>query len=131
MRVCLDSCFIIDILHNEPEAALKLKELEAENAALLVSAVAVYECYVGCFHRPKPNHLESLHGLLKTLRVIPLDTKIAIAAAKAQGELLQQGMPSKIIDLLIGISAIQEDAIILTRDTDDFQKIPGLTVQSW
>lgn len=133
MRVCLDSSFVIDILKKREGAYSKLRELEAINAELLISTLVVFECYVGCYHKQRPRQLAGFKQLLKsnTIQIIPVDEQIAEEAGKIQGELLQKGLPSKIIDLLIGVTAIQQGAIVLTRDTNHFENLPGLIVKTW
>ncbi|MHA2273182.1 MAG: type II toxin-antitoxin system VapC family toxin [Candidatus Hodarchaeales archaeon] len=130
-KVCVDTTFIIDLLHSKAEATLKLQELEEARAELLISTLSIFEAYVGCFLRPKQQHFDSMKAILSTVRIVPLDSRTAFRAAEVQATLTRQGLPNAVIDLLIGATALQEDAIMVTRNSDDFKNIPGLVVDAY
>ena len=50
---------------------------------------------------------------------------------EAAAELIRQGTPIPVMDLLIGISAKSKGLPLLTRDPAYFSRIPGLIVESY
>ena len=133
MKVCLDTSFIIDVFREKIEAISKMEELEAVNAEFILSTIALFEIYFGYFVKPKLKNFEAIKTLLelRNLKISTLNKEIAIQAARIQADLQRQGLLNQVPDLLIGVTALQEDAIMLTRDIDDFKNIPGLVVQTW
>jgi len=133
MKHCLDSCFLIDILDEEPKAILKLKELEETNTEFIVPTLVVFETAIGCFIEPRKNRFSVFKRLLnsKNIQVKSFEEKLAITAAKIQADLHKLGLLNPVLDLLIAVTALQEDAVLLTKNVDHFENIPGLTIQTW
>lgn len=53
------------------------------------------------------------------------------AAARAFDSLKREGTRVGTMDLKIGSMALANDAVLLTRNTNDFKRIPGLRAEDW
>ena len=62
-----------------------------------------------------------------TMNVLPFDSD----AARTFADLRKLGVRVETMDLRIGSIALVRDFVVLTRNTIDFDKIPGLRVEDW
>lgn len=79
--------------------------------------------------KDKETALDQTDRLLETFPALPLD----FAAARLYGQLSEK-LKSNIIeplDLLIASIAIANRQTLLTRNIKHFERVPGLTVESW
>jgi len=60
--------------------------------------------------------------------VLPLDTEAARVHAQLHAAQLDAGSRSGAHDLLIAATAVAHGFAVLTRDVDDFSRVPGLAV---
>ena len=64
-----------------------------------------------------------LHGFTR----LPFDKEAAALFTK----LRKQGIRIGTMDLRIACIVIEHDAVLLTRNTVDFEKVPGLKFENW
>ena len=99
---------------------------------LFLSAITVSELLVGVHRADSParrnRRLAYVEAILTDFPILPVDTEIARIHAQLQAAQLDAGSRSVAHDLLIGATALAHGYAVLTRDTDDFQRVPGLTV---
>jgi tRNA(fMet)-specific endonuclease VapC len=112
---------------NVAEALLNTPPVE-----VAVPAVVVYELEVGIQKSQHPKkRIGQLGALLSAARVLPFDHACAQAAATLRVELEAQGTPIGPLDALIAGTAIGHDAVLVTHNTDEFSRVPGLRVIDW
>jgi tRNA(fMet)-specific endonuclease VapC len=73
---------------------------------------------------------ERLEGFLTTFRVIPI-LSFDDDAGRVFDELKKQKLRVGTMDLRIASIAISRNAILVSRNLVDFERIPGLTVEDW
>ena len=99
---------------------------------LFLSAITVSELLVGVHRADSParrnRRLAYVEAILTDFPILPVDTETARIHAQLQAAQLDAGLRSGAHDLLIGATALAHGYAVLTRDTDDFQRVPGLTV---
>jgi len=71
-----------------------------------------------------------LQSHLQVFCAVPLISFDSAAAAMVQ-RLQRQRIRIGTMDLKIASIALAQDAILLSRNTTDFQKVPGLRVEDW
>lgn len=130
--VVLDSTFLIDFLKNRPLAILKSRDFDND---ISTTRLNVFEILVGIYRRP-PNtqkrDLDSFYDFLNSINILELDRKSANEAAKISSELIRSGKMVPEIDILIAaISLSNGQNRIITQNTKDFSKIPGLKVENY
>ena len=88
--------------------------------------------FVGAARRP--SEVVQRHRLLEmvlsdftTMKVLPFDDK----AAEVFDRLRSQRVKVGTMDLRIASIALSNELILLTRNTRDFDKIPGLVTENW
>lgn len=63
--------------------------------------------------------------------LLPFDTEDAAIAGSIRAKLRQTGSPIGPYDLLIAAQALRNGATLITANTREFNRIPGLTVVDW
>jgi tRNA(fMet)-specific endonuclease VapC len=100
---------------------------------LYTSSIALAELYDWALRRSDP--ASALAGvdkmLLHEVATIDFDSDCAKEAGRLRVELRQQGIAVAALDLLIASVALLYDLTLVTHNTKDFQKIPGLRLEDW
>jgi tRNA(fMet)-specific endonuclease VapC len=63
--------------------------------------------------------------------VYPFDSAAASRAAYLRRGLLDQGKRANRIDTLVASHALSLGRVLVTNNTKDFEKIPGLKLDNW
>jgi tRNA(fMet)-specific endonuclease VapC len=99
---------------------------------LYVPTVVLGELYAGAYHVSDPTPLlQKITDLLTDVQVLDFDHACAEQFGKVRGSLLQQGISVPTADLMIAAVALVHNLTLVTNNTADFQKIPGLRLDDW
>ena len=97
-----------------------------------VPSVVIYELEVGIAQSTKPeNRRRALRTLLEIATVLVFDEAAAGAAASVRFALEKAGTPIGPLDTLIAGMAIAHSAILVTHNTREFARVPGLKIVDW
>lgn len=119
-------------MRGKREAIDKLKELEGRGEPLYVPSPTLYELYVGIALSEMPETSKlTLRRRLRNLPTLPLNAKAARLAGLVQGSLMRRGIPVDPIDALIAGIALAHGEAVLTRNSDHFERIPKLKVETY
>jgi len=130
--VIADTCFIIDVMRNNPEAITKAQEIERNGIHLMVTAPTVFELNVGLSLSTKPlEEKELIREVLDSLLFLPLDYKASVEAGSIYGEKRKQGGTINPQDAMIAGIARSVGEKILTRNTKHFQGIEKVSTESY
>ncbi|MFT4027731.1 MAG: type II toxin-antitoxin system VapC family toxin [Novosphingobium sp.] len=122
MKYMLDANSIINLLSGEfPKLIERVAATDAGDIG--ISAVAFAEVALGS-ENGKPPKPALLDGLLEEMPLLTFDE----AAARAYSR-----MPFKRgnFDRLIAAHALSLGLIVVSRNVDDFARVPGLKVENW
>lgn len=116
VKALLDTCILIDHLNGVAEARDEIARYEEP----LISVVTWMEVLVGA----PPAVEAATRGFLAGFRQVPLDAAVAEAAIR-----LRRGKRLRLPDAIIAASAEVAGAILVTRNTKDFDaREPGIRV---
>jgi tRNA(fMet)-specific endonuclease VapC len=131
MRFMLDTDICIYIIKKKPlNVWRKFQELSLGEVG--VSTITVAELQYGVYksqHQAK--NKMALTQFLLPLKIIPFDEKATEIYGKIRAKLEQQGQVIGAMDMLIAAQAISLEITLLTNNTDEFSRIPELTIQNW
>jgi tRNA(fMet)-specific endonuclease VapC len=100
---------------------------------LFLPTVALGELYAWAFHRV--NSAASVASieqqLLNDVVVLPYDEDCAKEFGRQRGTLLQRGVGTSRLDLMIASIALVHDLTLVTHNTRDYKNIPGLRLEDW
>jgi tRNA(fMet)-specific endonuclease VapC len=65
------------------------------------------------------------------VRILPFGEAEAVRAGDLLALLESEGVPIGTEDVLIGATALEAGLTVVTRNVKHFDRIPGLTVESW
>ncbi len=99
---------------------------------LAVSAVTVYELFYGAGKsRWGERTRQKLAMFLAPFTILPFEAGDAIAAGQIRAYLKQKGMPIGPYDLQIAGQGIARRLTVLTNNTEEFSRVPGLKIEDW
>jgi tRNA(fMet)-specific endonuclease VapC len=99
---------------------------------LFLSAIVLAELYDWAYGRNPPDpRLKVLEDFLNDLVVLPFDPACAEQCGKLRSTLRPRGITIPPLDLLIASTALVHGFTLVTHNTRDFARIPGLAVVDW
>ncbi len=100
---------------------------------LYTPSIALAELYVWAFRRADPTQaLASIDTMLfHEVSVVDYDNDCAKEFGRVRIELRRQGIEVPTVDLLIASVALVYDLTVVTHNTADYAKIPGLRLDDW
>lgn len=97
--------------------------------ALVTSSVVMAELWSGALHAARPPLLKRIAGL--QFEVLPFDERDARRAGEIRAALLRAGTPIGAYDTLIAGQALARDLTLVTHNTREFIRVPGLRLEDW
>ena len=129
----LDTNVLIDLIFGSSNP---LEERYAEelkfNAPILLSAISLFEFRFGAEQsRRRDFQLEALRRFLASAAVVEFDDRDAHEAALLKVALASQGTPIGGYDLLIAAQARVRALTVVTANTREFVRVPGILLEDW
>ncbi len=133
MSLAFDTCIIIDILRDRrAEYRDRLLDLKASGVPLFLSSLVVHELYQGVFASQHASEQSGRVAILIDLFQREAWTVAdAVRAASLRVHLKQMGKPIGPIDVLIAGQALERGWTLVTSNTREFERVPGLTLEDW
>ncbi len=130
VRYLLDTNIVIFALRARPDS-LRAR-FRAADGMMAVSTVTVAELSYGTERslRPQQNR-DAVEELLARLEVQALDGAAAEHSGRIRAELAAAGTPIGAYDVLIAGHARSRGLIVVTNNTREFDRVPGLLVEDW
>ncbi len=130
LRYLLDTNILSDVIKNPRGiAANRMAALNKEmlNTSIIVASEMRYGI------EKKNSHIltDRVNILLQTIHVLPFDIDADRFYGKIRVSLEQQGKMIGANDLLIAAHALSINAILVTDNIREFQRIDGLKIENW
>lgn len=126
--VCFDSDFLIAWLQNNADTLKKLEKLQPSSAS--TTMINVFELYKGVYRsKRKEKELQKVKELLDSLELLTLDHESARKAGELDADMKSNTVEEA--DLLIASMVLTNGETLITRNIKHFEKVPGLTIESW
>jgi tRNA(fMet)-specific endonuclease VapC len=100
---------------------------------LAISTITLAEILYGIEKSPfkKKQRREKLDNILSQLEIIPFDELAAEKYGMTRVYLEKKGIPISERDLQIAAVALANHLVIITHNTNEFKRVPGLGVEDW
>jgi tRNA(fMet)-specific endonuclease VapC len=129
MRYLLDANAVIDLL-NDADSRLA-KRVRRENPTdIAISAVVSHELFYGAFKSGRPTQNLRVIDALQ-FAVLEFDKEDARQAGAVRALLASRGTPIGPYDVLIAGQALARNMTLITRNMDEFGRVPGLRAEDW
>lgn len=130
-RYLLDTNICIYIKNHRPaEVLARFAKLPPGKVAM--SAITYGEL---CFGAERSTKSKETHRILEHLTtlipVLPLDEAASLHYGKIRQHLQANGTPIGNNDLWIASHALAQKLILVTNNTAEFERVPGLRVENW
>jgi tRNA(fMet)-specific endonuclease VapC len=130
-RWLLDTNAVISLVTRRSEALLRRVE-STEPGALAISSIVAHELYFGAYRSQRVEfNLETLRLLFADLAILDVDRENARAAGEVRAELARRGAPIGPYDVLIAGQAVARSLTLVSNNTAEFQRVPGLRLEDW
>jgi tRNA(fMet)-specific endonuclease VapC len=129
MKYLLDANVVIALLNDRnSRPARRLRKHSPRDIA--ISAIVAHELYYGAFKSAR--RAENV-ALVEKLRfpILEFDSEDAREAGELRAWLTLRGTPIGPYDVLIGGQAKARNLVLVTRNTDEFRRVPGLKIEDW
>ncbi|UUX92531.1 type II toxin-antitoxin system VapC family toxin [Methanoplanus endosymbiosus] len=127
--IILDSTFIIDLLAGKKDAIEFLREKEAEDVIITTTFVNILELHKGAFRsRNTQKEIDKINLFIDKFDYLGFSPEVNLIFGKISAYLKSCGKPAGQFDELIASIALLHNAHVVTNNTKDFSKIPGLKI---
>ena len=130
MKYLLDTNICVYLLNGE--ASLKKKVKEIGVYSLSVSNSVLAELYFGAYNSKKvEENLKRIDLFKKNMTIFSDTEESAKLFGKIKADLRSKGTIIEDFDILIASIATSNNCILVTNNTEHFERIEGLKVQNW
>ena len=131
MRYLLDTNICIYVIKRRPPQVLaRFQRCAVGDLGLSTMTLAELEYGAAKSQFPARNQT-ALAAFILPLDVVPFDAAAAIAYGPIRATLERQGTPIGAMDLLIAAHAVSLGVTLVTNNTREFGRVPGLQVENW
>ena len=131
MKWMLDTNICIDIIKERPRSVLgRFKGHTVGDIGVSVVTLAELEYGVSASSRPAKNR-EALDQFVSPLEVAPFDRDATAAYGRLRAALEKRGQMIGSMDLLIAAHAVSLDVRLVTHNSREFGRVPGLRIEDW
>lgn len=128
-RYLLDTNAVI-ALANDTDRALSRRVRQVGVGDIAISAIVMHEVYYGAYRSQRQAQNLAVANALR-FEVIEFDEDDARQAGEIRAFLASKGTAIGPYDVLIAGQAVARNAILVTRNTREFARVPGLQVENW
>jgi tRNA(fMet)-specific endonuclease VapC len=126
----LDTNIVIAALKGAPRVRQQMERIPLN--ALRLSTVVLGELEFGVEKSAySERNRARLAELAQNLPLVGIDADTARQYARIRAFLERQGTPIGANDLWIAAQALATDAILVTNNTREFERVPGLALENW
>ncbi len=128
MRFSLDTNAVIALMEGHHEVLARLRQHGVDT--IILSSIVVHELHFGARRSDRmAENVARLDAL--PFKVVDFNRDDARAGAEIRVQLQRQGTPIRQYDLLIAAQTLARDLTLVTNNTREFQRIPGLRIAGW
>ncbi|HEX5783900.1 MAG TPA: type II toxin-antitoxin system VapC family toxin [Burkholderiaceae bacterium] len=128
--ILLDTNICIHIINARPPAVLA-RFSAYRLGDIGISSVVASELTYGVVKSGSVRNRQALEMFLAPLEIVPFDAAAIWAYGEVRAELERRGTPIGAMDTLIAAHALSLKAVLVTNNTREFARVPGLLLDNW
>lgn len=130
LKFMLDTNICIFTIKNKPETVRRA--FNQRDGQMCISSITLMELIYGAEKSAAPEkNLRVVEGFTARLEVLPYGIDASVHTGQLRAELAREGTPIGPYDAMIGAHARSLGLILVTNNTREFVRIPGLRLQDW
>lgn len=131
MKYLLDTCVVSDFVKGEKNTLNRLKNIAPNEIA--ISTITVMEIQYGIALNPTyGKRIEPIIvDFLSAIILLDFNQNDALQAATVRALLKQQGQPIGSYDVLLAGTALNNQLIFVSSNTDEFKRVTNLVLENW
>ena len=130
LKYLLDTNIIIYTMKNRPRQVKK--QFKQYQDQLSISTVTLGELVFGAEHsQQQERNLADIEAMVSRLEVLPFENKAAYHFGQIRAALYNIGKPIGPYDMMIAGQARSSGLILVTNNTREFERVPGLHIENW
>ena len=121
-------------MREQPASLLQTLQIHSDNRdSIFISAITYAELRFGAIGRKaSPKHNLIVDEFIERIdQVVPYDKSAVEKTAKLRQYLAGKGKPIGANDSMIAGNALAADCILVTNNTREFSRVPGLVIENW
>jgi tRNA(fMet)-specific endonuclease VapC len=131
MKWMLDTNICIDIIKERPRSVLdRFKDHAVGDIGISVLTLAELEYGVSASSRPAKNR-EALDQFVSPLEIAAFERQTSAEYGRLRAALEKKGQMIGSMDLLIAAHAVSLDVRLVTHNSREFGRVPGLKIEDW
>lgn len=128
--ILLDTNICIYIINmRPPEVLARFREYRLGEIG--ICSVVAAELAYGVAKSRSARNRSALEMFLAPLEVLPFDQAAVWAYGDLRASLEREGQPIGALDTMIAAHALSVDAPLVTHNTREFARVPGLRLENW
>ena len=133
MHYMLDTNTLIYVLNARPQHQAVLDQFNQHDARnLCLSSITLAELRFGVEQSQRRDSTQGkLNRVIAALSVAPFEERAARAYGSVRAQLQADGTPIGPLDTLIAGHALSLDMTLVTNNTREFSRVPGLRFENW
>lgn len=128
--ILLDTNICIYIINARPKSVLE-RFRQYRMGEIGICSVVAAELAYGVAKSGSSRNREALELFLAPLLILPFDEQAVWAYGDLRAELERQGRPIGSLDTMIAAHALSQQAVLVTNNTREFTRVPGLQLENW
>lgn len=129
-RYLLDTNILSDLVRN-PQGRIAACIAQVGEKSVCTSMTVASELRFGAAKRNAPKLTAQVEAILAAIDICPFDTPADREYAKLRLHLERAGTPIGPNDMLIAAHALATASTLVTANTSEFSRVPGLGVENW
>ncbi|MGV0878745.1 type II toxin-antitoxin system VapC family toxin [Martelella sp. FLE1502] len=130
MSYLFDTNAISDMIRR-PAGKIAQRLVGLEKRDLKTSLIVAAELRYGVVKRGSKELSELMERVLSQFEILPWEAPADLRYAELRNYLRQIGQPIGDMDMLIAAHALALDAVLVTANEREFERVPGLKVENW
>lgn len=128
--ILLDTNICIHVINARPPAVLD-RFRQYRMGEIGICSVVAAELAYGVAKSGSSRNRAALEMFLVPLAILPFDESAIWAYGNLRAELEGKGTPIGSLDTMIAAHALSQRATLVTNNTREFERVPGLQVENW
>lgn len=122
---------ILSHLIRQPQGVVATRIAEVSEANVQTSVIVACELRYGAAKRGSRKLTRQVEAVLGAMTIRPLESDVERIYASIRVALEKKGTPIGAHDMLIAAHARAIDAVCVTDNVAEFNRVPGLKVENW